>query len=54
MVLELENAFFNSDPSKPAQELLFSRKKKVQTHPTISINNIQVERASSQTPSHFT
>ena len=37
---------FNPDPSKPAQEVLFSRKKKVQIHPTISLNNIQVERAS--------
>ena len=37
---------FNLGPSKPAQEVLFSRKKKVQIHPTISLNNIQVERAS--------
>ena len=37
--------FFNPDPSKPAQEVLFSRKKQVQIHPTISLNNIQVERA---------
>ena len=36
---------FNADPSKPAQEVLFSRKKKVQIHPNISLNNIQVERA---------
>ena len=36
---------FNPDPSKPAQEVLFSRKKQVQIHPTISLNNIQVERA---------
>ena len=36
---------FNQDPSKPAQEVLFSRKKQVQIHPTISLNNIQVERA---------
>ena len=35
---------FNPDPSKPAQEVLFSRKKQVQIHPTISLNNIQVER----------
>ena len=34
---------FNSDPSKPAQKVLFSRKRKVQIHPTISLNNIQVE-----------
>ena len=37
--------FFNPDPSKPAQEVLFSRKKKIQIHLTISLNNIQVERA---------
>ena len=36
---------FNPDPSKPAQEVLFSRKKQVQIHPTISLNNIQVQRA---------
>ena len=39
---------FNPDPSKPAQEVLFSRKKKALYHPTLSLNNIQVERASSQ------
>ena len=37
---------FNPDPSKPAQEVIFSRKKKTQIHPTISFDNIQVERAS--------
>ena len=37
---------FNPDPSKPAKEVLFSRKKKVQIHPTINLGNIQVERAS--------
>ena len=36
---------FNPDHSKPAQEVLFSRKKEVQIHPIISLNNIQVERA---------
>ena len=36
---------FNPDPSKPTQEVLFSRKKQVQIRPTISLNNIQVERA---------
>ena len=36
---------FNPDPSKPAQEVLFSRKKQVHVHPTISLNNIQVEKA---------
>ena len=39
---------FNPDPGKPAQEVLFSRKTKVQNHPTISLNNIQVEKASYQ------
>ena len=39
---------FNLDPNKPAQEELFSRKTKVQNYPTMSINNIQVERASYQ------
>ena len=38
---------FNPDPSKPAQEVFFSRKK-VQIHPTISLNNIRVERTSYQ------
>ena len=36
---------FNPDRSKPAQEVLFSRKKQVQVHPTISLNNIQIEKA---------
>ena len=40
--------FFNPDPSKPAQEVLFTRKKQIQNHPTISLNNIQVERTSHQ------
>ena len=31
---------FNPDPSKPAQELLFTRKKQIENHPTISLNNI--------------
>ena len=39
---------FNPDPTKPAQEVLFSRKKKTLNHPTLSLNNIQVKRASSQ------
>ena len=39
---------FNLDPIKPAQEVLFPRKKKTLNHPTISLINIQVERASSQ------
>ena len=39
---------FNPDPNKPAQELLFSRKNKVQVHPTINPSNIQVQRKSYQ------
>ena len=39
---------FNPDPTKQAQEVLLSRKKKNLNHPTLSLNNIQVERASSQ------
>ena len=38
----------NPDPTKPAQQVLLSRKKKTQNHPTLSFNNIQVERTSSQ------
>ena len=38
----------NPDPKKPAQEVIFSRKKQSQSHPTISLNNIPVERASYQ------
>ena len=39
---------FNPDTKKPAQEVLFSRKKKTQNHPNISLNNSQVERVSHQ------
>ena len=39
---------FNPDPSKPAQQVLFSRKNQMQNHPTISLNNVQVERSSYQ------
>ena len=39
---------FNPDPKKPTQEVIFSRKKQSQSHPTISLNNIPVERASYQ------
>ena len=39
---------FNPDPTKPAQDVLFPRKMEVQNHPTISLNNIQVERPSYQ------
>ena len=36
----------NLDPSKPAQEVVFSRNKKLKSHPIISLNNIHVEKAS--------
>ena len=36
---------FNPDPKKPAQEVLFSRKKQAQIHPSINFNNVEVERA---------
>ena len=39
---------FNPDSSKPGQEVLFSRKKKIQVHPTISLSTFQVERGSYQ------
>ena len=39
---------FNPDPKKPAQEVIFSRKRDFQNHPNINLNNILVERASSQ------
>ena len=39
---------FNPDPNKPAQEVLFSKKKKAESHPLISLNNIQVQRSSYQ------
>ena len=39
---------FNPDPKKPMQEVIFSRKKQSQNHPTISLYNIHVERASYQ------
>ena len=35
---------FNPDPTKLAQEVIFSKKKKIQTHPMITLNNIQVEQ----------
>ena len=38
--------FFNPDLSKPAQEVPFSRKTKIQIDSTKRFNNIQVERAS--------
>ena len=39
---------FNLEPTEPAQEVLFSRKTKTQNHSTLSLNNIQLERMSSQ------
>ena len=42
------NEWVNPDPNKPAEEALFSRKKKESIHPVISLNNIQVEKASYQ------
>ena len=35
---------FNPDPTKPVQEVIFSKRKKTQTSPIISLNNIQVEK----------
>ena len=32
---------FNPDPTKPAQEVIFSKKKITQIHPVIRLNNIQ-------------
>ena len=39
---------FNPDPTKPAQEVIFSRKKVDSAHPNILFNDISVERASHQ------
>ena len=36
---------FNPDPKKPAEEVIISRKMQSQSHPTISLSNIHVERA---------
>ena len=36
---------FNPGPKKPAQKVLFSRKSQIRNHPTLSLNNIQVERS---------
>ena len=38
----------NPGTNRSVQEVLFSRKKKIQNHPNISLNNIQVERVSHQ------
>ena len=37
---------FNPDPDKPDKEVVFSRNVKLQSHPTVSLNIMQVERAS--------
>ena len=37
---------FNPDPNKSAEEVLFSRKNKVQIRPAITLNKIQVEKLS--------
>ena len=39
---------FNPVHTKPAQEMLLTRKKKTLYHPTLSLNNIQIERVSYQ------
>ena len=39
---------FEPDLSKPAPEVLFSRKKKFPSNTTTGLNNIQIERASYQ------
>ena len=39
---------FNPDPTKPADEVILSKRKITQTHLIISLNNIQVERVSYQ------
>ena len=42
---------FNSDRSKPAQEVLFSRERQVQIHTVLIMSDIQVERVPYQ--KHF-
>ena len=32
---------FNTDPSKPAHEILFLRKNRIQNHPTISLKELR-------------
>ena len=36
---------YSPNSSKPAKEVLLSRKKKIQIHPTISLNNVQFKIA---------
>ena len=39
---------FNPDPSKPAQEVIFSRKLKTVPHPTITFNNNSLSLCTAQ------
>ena len=39
---------FNSDPTKPTQEVIFSRKKGDSAHPNIFFNDTSVEQTSHQ------
>ena len=39
---------FNPDPTKQAEEVIFSRKKIKSSHPLIKLNNLPVQNASSQ------
>ena len=42
------NISFNPDPTKQAQEVIFSRKMISPSHPLIKLNNLPVQNASSQ------
>ena len=44
----ISSLLFNPYPNKPAQEVIFSRKRQFQSHPAIRLNNFQVERESYQ------
>ena len=48
MGLYLENAFQSRTYQTSTRSAFFKKKKNTQNHPTLSLNNIQVERASSQ------
>ena len=39
---------FNTDPKKPAHEVIFSWKKNEETHPSVFYDNIKVSRTDSQ------
>ena len=45
-LLQISKLLFNPDPNKLVQKVLFSRKNKVEVHPIITLNNIQVKRTS--------